>query len=107
VFEASGSPKAYGNVFEIVRPGGALVLIGLPVEPVTFDVPGAIAKEVRIETVFRYANIFDRALAVIASGKLDFTRLITATYPFADSIAAFERGAAARPGDVKIQIKLA
>jgi D-xylulose reductase len=107
VFEASGSPKAYADVFSIVRPGGALVLIGLPVEPVAFDVPGAIAKEVRIETVFRYANIFDRALAVIASGKLDFKRLITATYAFADSIAAFERAAAARPGDVKIQIKLA
>ncbi len=106
VFEASGSPKAYGDVFNIIRPGGALVLIGLPVEPVTFDVAGAIAKEVRIETVFRYANIFDRALAVIASGKLDFKRLITATYPFAESISAFERAAAGRPSDVKIQIKL-
>jgi len=106
VFEASGSPKAYDGVFNIVRPSGALVLIGLPVEPVTFDVPGAIAKEVRIETVFRYANIFDRALAVIASGKLDFKRLITATYPFAESILAFERAASARPGDVKIQIKV-
>ena len=63
VFEASGSPKAFADLFDVVRPGGAVVLVGLPVEPVTLNVPAAIAKEVRIETVFRYANIFDRALA--------------------------------------------
>ena len=104
VFEASGSPKAYEGIFDIVRPGGALVLVGLPVEPVNFDVPSAIAKEVRIETVFRYANIFDRALQLIASGKVDLKPLITETFAFSDSIKAFERAASARPSDVKLQI---
>jgi D-xylulose reductase len=104
VFEASGSPKAYKGLFDLVRPGGTLVMVGLPVEPVTFDVSGAIAKEVRIETVFRYANIFDRALQLIASGKVDLNPLITETFNFRDSIAAFERAASARPTDVKLQI---
>jgi D-xylulose reductase len=104
VFEASGSPKAYNGIFDLVRPGGALVMVGLPVEPVTFDVPGAISKEVRIETVFRYANIFDRALALIASGKVDLKPLITGTYAFRQSIQAFERAASAQPTDVKLQI---
>lgn len=104
VFEASGSPKAYSGLFDLVRPGGALVMVGLPVDPVTFDVSGAIAKEVRIETVFRYANIFDRALQLIASGKVDLKPLITETFNFNDSIKAFERAASARPTDVKLQI---
>jgi D-xylulose reductase len=104
VFEASGSHKAYNGIFDLVRPGGALVMVGLPVEPVTFDVPGAISKEVRIETVFRYANIFDRALALIASGKVDLKPLITGTYAFRQSIQAFERAASAQPTDVKLQI---
>jgi D-xylulose reductase len=104
VFEASGSAKAYRGIFDFVRPGGALVMVGLPVEPVELDVPGAISKEVRIETVFRYANIFDRALALIASGKVDLKPLITGTFDFADSIQAFERAAAAHPSDVKLQI---
>jgi D-xylulose reductase len=106
VFEASGSPKAYLGLFDLVRPGGTLVMVGLPVEPVNFDVSGAIAKEVRIETVFRYANIFDRALQLIASGKVDLKPLITETFDFADSIKAFERAAAARPTDVKLQIAM-
>ena len=106
VFEASGSPKAFGDIFSIVRPGGAVVLVGLPVEPVTLDVPGAISKEVRIETVFRYANLFDRALGLIASGKIDLRPLISGTFEFGESIKAFERAASGRPTDVKLQIRL-
>jgi len=106
VFEASGSPKAFADLFDVVRPGGAVVLVGLPVEPVALNVPAAISKEVRIETVFRYANIFDRALQLIASGKVDLKPLITGTYDFADSIKAFERAAQGNPEDVKLQILL-
>jgi D-xylulose reductase len=106
VFEASGSAKAFEGIFNLVRPGGAVVLVGLPVHPVALDVPGAISKEVRIETVFRYANIFDRALELIASGKVDLKPLITGTYAFRDSIAAFERAVEARATDVKLQIRM-
>ena len=106
VFEASGNPKAFEDLFTLVRPAGAVVLVGLPVEQVAFDVTGAIAKEARIETVFRYANVFDRALALIAAGKVDLKPLVTGTYPFEDSITAFERAASGRPTDVKLQILL-
>lgn len=106
VFEASGSAKAFEGLFDLVRPGGAVVLVGLPVDAVRFDVPGAISREVRVETVFRYANVFDRALELIASGKVDLKPLITGTYAFNDSIAAFERAVEARPTDVKLQIRV-
>ena len=70
------------------------------------DVSSLAAKEIRIETVFRYANVFDRALAMIASGKIDLKPLISETLPFDASVAAFERAAEGRPSDVKLQIKL-
>lgn len=106
VLEASGSPRAYPGIFDVVRPGGCLVVIGMPVEPVAVDLVAAAAKEVRIETVFRYANVYDRAIAMIASGKVDLKPLISHTYGFEDSITAFERAAEGRPADVKLQIKL-
>lgn len=106
VFEASGSPKAYQGIFDLMRPGGALVLVGLPIEPVDFDIPASIFKEARIETVFRYANNFDRAVNLIASGKVDLKPLITDTFDFNESIAAFERAAKGLPEDVKLQIRL-
>jgi len=106
IFEASGSPRAYQDIFDLMRPGGTLVLVGLPVEPVAFDIPASIFKEARIETVFRYANNFDRAVNLIASGKVNLKPLVTDTFDFADSIAAFDRAAKGLPEDVKIQIRM-
>lgn len=106
VFEASGSPRAYEGIFDIVRPGGTLVLIGMPVETTKFDIAAAIIKEARIETVFRYANNFDRAVNLIASGKVDLKPLISETFDFARSIEAFDRAAKGLATDVKLQIRL-
>jgi D-xylulose reductase len=106
VFDASGAPKAIESAVGLARPGGAIVLVGIPVEPVSFDIPGAIGKELRVETVFRYANMFERALNLISSSKVDLKPLISATFDFERSIEAFERAAEGRPADVKLQIDL-
>ena len=103
-FEASGSPHVFEDLLNVVRPGGALVLVGLPPSNVSFNVNKAIARELRIETVFRYANVFDRALALIASGKVNLKPLISETFAFKDGVAAFERAAKALPSDIKLQI---
>jgi D-xylulose reductase len=107
VFEASGNAKVYQDIFRFVRPGGGIVVIGLPLEPAAFDISAASAKEVHIETIFRYANVYERALELIASGKVDLKPLISGTYSFDQSIAAFERAAAGNPSDVKLQIRVA
>ncbi|MEM9221356.1 MAG: NAD(P)-dependent alcohol dehydrogenase [Pseudomonadota bacterium] len=107
VFEASGAPPVFQGLFDLARPGGAVVLVGMPVDPVPIDIVAAQARELRIETVFRYANVFERALNLIASGVIDVKPLITGTYAFEDSVAAFERAAQGQPDDVKIQIEVA
>ena len=106
LFEASGSPAVYKGMFDLVRPGGCVVLIGIPIDPVPFDVAGAQAREARVETVFRYANIYPRAIALIASGKVDLKPLISGTYAFDDAIQAFQRAAEGRGSDVKLQIRV-
>ena len=106
VFECAGHPSVYPHVFDGARPGGAVVFVGLPVDDFRFDLVGAMAKELRMETVFRYANQFDRAVELIASGKVDLSPLISASYPFDKSIEAFDRAVDAHPSDVKIQITL-
>ncbi|THV12772.1 NAD(P)-dependent alcohol dehydrogenase [Rhizobium rhizophilum] len=104
VFECSGAAAAIKDLFKLVRPGGTVVLVGLPPEPVAVDLAAACFRECRIETVFRYANVFDRALALIAAGKVDLKPLVSGTYGFEQSITAFERAAEGRPEDVKLQI---
>ncbi len=106
IFEASGSPKALEGIFDLLAPAGTLVLVGMPPEPVRLDVVAAQTKEARIETIFRYANVYPRAVALLASGKVDLKPLISAVFPFEQSISAFERAAEGRPADIKLQIAL-
>ncbi|KKB08206.1 NAD(P)-dependent alcohol dehydrogenase [Devosia chinhatensis] len=107
VFECSGAPKAWETIMNLPRPGGAIVVVGLPVEPVAIDIAGASVKEVRIENVFRYAHQYDRAIALIASGKVNLKPLISETFAFEDAKTAFDRAVEARPSDVKLQIRVA
>ena len=105
VFEASGSTRAFDGIFDLLCPGGCLVLVGIPPAKVAFDIVAIQAKEVRIESVFRYANIFPRALALIASGQVNVKPFISRTFAFEDGIKAFEEAAAGKATDVKIQIE--
>jgi len=107
VFECSGSPKAWETIMDLPRPGGTIVVVGLPVEPVKVDIAAASTKELRIENVFRYAHQYDRAIALFASGRVDLKPLISETFAFEDSIKAFDRAVEARPDDVKLQIRVA
>lgn len=106
VFEASGSEHAVPTVFDYLRPGGAVVLIGMPLSPVPVDVVAAQAKEARIETIFRYANVYPRALALMGSGKIDLKPLITETFPFSESIKAYKYAANPKPTSVKVQVRI-
>jgi D-xylulose reductase len=106
VFEASGNEKAFDGIVDLLCPGGCLVLVGMPQRAVPLDVVAVQIKEARIESVFRYANIFPRAIQLIASGKLDVKPFISRTFPFADGIRAFEEAASGVPTDVKVQIVL-
>jgi D-xylulose reductase len=106
VFEASGAAAAFRNICDLACPGGALVMIGMPAGPVPMDIVAAQVKELRIEHVFRYANVFPRAVALLASGKIDLRPLVSRTYDFARSVEAFDFAAAMHPDVVKVQIAL-
>ena len=106
VFEASGAGKVYESICSYLVPGGRMVLVGMPGGPVPLDVVAMQAKELSIETIFRYVNIFPRVVSMIASGKMNVKPLVTKCYSLADSVAAFEYAAALPEKDVKIMIEL-
>ena len=106
VFECSGAARALAGVFEPLRPGGCAVLVGMPDGPIAYDVVGAQIKEARVEHVFRYAHVFGRALSLMGDGKINVKPLITDTFVFADSVAAFDYASHLPPTSVKAQIEL-
>ncbi len=107
VFECSGNEKAAAGVFAPLCPGGAVVYVGIPLQPIAYDVAAAMVKEARVEHVFRYAHVYPRAIALMASGKLNVKPLITDTFRFAESVAAFDFAVNMPPTSVKAQIVVA
>lgn len=107
VFEASGNSEAAGGVFDLIRPGGVVVYVGMPPEPIRYDVVAAQVKEARVEHVFRYAHVYPRVLALMGSGKIDVKPLITNRFAFAEAVKALEFAAHMPPDSVKAQIEVA
>ena len=105
-FECSGNQKVAPSLFEAICPGGRIVFIGMPVEPIAYDVTNAAVKEARVEHIFRYAHVFPRCVAMMGSGDVDVSPLITKTFGFEDSIRAFEFATKPPTGSVKVQIEM-
>lgn len=78
----------------------------MPPEPFAFDIIPFMCKELRMETIFRYAHIYPRALALMGSGKIAVKPFITDSYSIDDGIAAFDYAVNPKPTSVKVQIKL-
>lgn len=107
VFEASGAQASYADLARAAAPAATLVMIGMPTGDITLDLVALQAKELRIETIFRYANAYPRAIELAASPAVDLASLVSATFSFEEAVEAFARGAEARPTDTKIQIQVA
>jgi D-xylulose reductase len=106
VFECSGSAKAAEGVFDPLCPAGRVVFIGSQTQDIAYNVGKAMVREARVEHVFRYAHVFPRCVAMLASGAIDVKPLITRKFDFDDSVHAFEIAASAPKGQVKMQIEL-
>lgn len=61
-------------------------------------------REVDIKGLFRYHHTYPRAIALMASGKLDVDHLITHKYDLMDAINAFKTAADYSTGAIKVQI---
>jgi D-xylulose reductase len=105
-FEASGSPNVFPDIISSTRRGGVVVLIGMSNDSIPMNVPLLQMRGLRIETVFRYTNTFDRAVSYIKSGKVDVKPLISRTFTFDDAIEAYDFAAEGHPEVIKVMIEM-
>lgn len=106
IFEASGSPQVYPDFFRCAKRGAKVVIVGMMNGTVPMDMPFIMVRGLSIETLFRYTNTFDRAVALVNAGKINLKPLISKTFSFEDSIKAYEYAAAGHPDVVKVMIEL-
>jgi threonine 3-dehydrogenase len=86
VFEMSGSPVAVADTVQIARPGGRVILFGIPSRPVELDVAAAIFRNLTIQAVSgrRIFATWYRTRFLLESGAVDLRPLITHEYSLED-----------------------
>lgn len=86
------------------KPGGVFVIVGMGAAEVKIPLVYALTREVDIRGVFRYANDYKMALAMVSSGKVNVKRLITHNYRIEDTLSAFETAHSGAGNAIKVMI---
>ncbi|MHC4290897.1 MAG: zinc-dependent alcohol dehydrogenase [Planctomycetota bacterium] len=106
-FECAGKQETVDQAIDILRPGGTLMLIGIPREERISFCPDSIRrKEISIVNVRRQNHCTQKAIDMIAEGKVDLNYIITHTFEFDQSQQAFDLVADYIDGVIKALIKV-
>jgi threonine dehydrogenase-like Zn-dependent dehydrogenase len=98
VLDASGTGMARQAAFDLCRPGGLVMLLGMSSERSEIDFVTSIRKEHRVAMSFAYTPVdFERSLALLKAGEIDLSPW-TVEMPLEDGQKAFDRMTTA-PGD--------
>ena len=106
-FEASGEQDAVTNAVKILKPGGKLVLVGIPPSAqYTFDMDLMRRKELTVINVRRQNHCVEEAIELVISGKIDVEKMVTHYFSLEETPKAFEIVEGYKDGAIKAIINL-
>lgn len=97
--DASGAQSAVVDGIRAVRPAGRVVLVGSGAESMELPTQVIQNRELVLTGVFRYANTWPTAIALVESGQVDLDAMVTARFPLEQTAQALDSDRT--PGSVK------
>ena len=106
VLDASGSEAARQSAFDLCRPGGLIVLLGMGKQKSEIDFVTSIRKEHRVAMSFAYTPVdFERSLSLLTSGQVDLTPW-TVELPLEEGQKAFDIMTTTPGGTLKMLLRV-
>jgi L-iditol 2-dehydrogenase len=102
VVETAGSAVAVEQAVSLCRPGGRVVLTGLPHEATALNFFWVVRRELRIIGSMIYQDEFPEAMRLLATGAVRVDRLLSRTFPLDRIDEAFE--AHRSPDSIKVAV---
>jgi Zn-dependent alcohol dehydrogenase len=104
-FEAAGRQEAVDDAVAAVRPGGKVILAGIPDDDRTsFSASIARRKGLTIKLVRRMKHTYPRAIDLVTKGLVEVRSLVTHRFPLDQALEAFHT--AARREGLKVIIEI-
>ena len=105
VFECCGQQEAIENAMDLLKPGGKLMIIGIPeFDTWSFPVDKMRRKEITITNVRRQVNCVEPSLEMMEKGIIDVGLMPTHRFNFRDTKAAFDLVSEYKDGVMKAMI---
>lgn len=107
VFECCGKQEALDQAVDLLKPGGKLMIVGIPEEDVIhFDVSKLRRKEITIQNVRRQNNSIPDAIRLARNNPRAADMMITHVFRLDEAQKAFETVAGYKDGVIKAMIQL-
>ncbi|HEX2440202.1 MAG TPA: alcohol dehydrogenase catalytic domain-containing protein [Methylomirabilota bacterium] len=103
VVETAGTQEAVSHALALVRPGGRIVLTGLPHEPTPVAFFSVVRREVTLIGSMIYQDEFPEAMQLVANGTVRTRPLVTHRFELAAIGEAF--AAHQRPDAIKVAVR--
>jgi L-iditol 2-dehydrogenase len=105
VFETAGSPQTITLAANLVKTGGTIILIGMsPEDIVPMNHGQILGKELKILGIFRYANMYPKAIELAATGKVNVKDLATHSFALSETKKAMDFALANKNSSLKVMI---
>ena len=106
-FECAGQQETIDQAVELLKPGGKLMLIGIPeTDRISFQIDKIRRKEITIINVRRQNGCVQPALDIIAEKKVDVDFMVTHRFSLEETQQAFELVANYHDGVIKAMIEI-
>ena len=100
--ECVGTTPPVKTAVASVRKGGTVTLIGNLARDVSLPLQAVVTRQIRLQGSCASSGEYPECLALIASGKVDVDRFISATAPLEDGASWFDRLYRQEPGLMKV-----
>jgi L-iditol 2-dehydrogenase len=104
VLECSGASDAVGECVDMVRKGGRVAVIGIPMDDARLPMQRLVLDEIDVVGVRAAAGEMPRAIALVAAGRIRLEELITHHFALEDFPTAYATFTERRDGALKVVV---
>ena len=91
VYECAGNRVTTLQTCRLIKRAGRVTLVGVSPEPVLeLDIATLNAMEGTVYSVYRYRNLYPKAIAAVASGAIPVAKIVSHRFEFKDCMEAIE-----------------